>query len=36
MINAGIYEGDIVVVSPKKAVANHDIIVAMVDGRSNS
>lgn len=34
MINAGIYEGDIVVVSPKKAVANHDIIVAMVDGEA--
>ncbi|KAB2909410.1 MAG: transcriptional repressor LexA [Ignavibacteriales bacterium] len=34
MINAGIYEGDIVVVSPKKAVHNYDIIVAMVDGEA--
>lgn len=32
MINAGIYEGDIVVVSPKKPVHNYDIVVAMVDG----
>ncbi len=34
MINAGIYEGDIVVVSPKKSVHNYDIIVAMVDGEA--
>lgn len=34
MINAGIYEGDIVVVSPKKSVDNYDIVVAMVDGEA--
>jgi repressor LexA len=34
MINAGIYEGDIVVVSPKKSVHNYDIVVAMVDGEA--
>ena len=34
MINAGIYEGDIVVVSPKKPVHNYDIIVGMVDGEA--
>lgn len=34
MINAGIYEGDIVVVSPKKSVHNYDIIVAIVDGEA--
>ncbi len=34
MVNAGIYEGDIVVVSPKKPVHNYDIVVAMVDGEA--
>lgn len=31
MINAGIFEGDIVIVSPKKEAFNGEIIVAMID-----
>ena len=31
MINAGIFEGDLVIVSPKKDAANGDIIVAMIN-----
>jgi len=31
MINAGIFEGDLVIVSPKKEVVNGEIVVAMLD-----
>ncbi|HCW32763.1 MAG: LexA family transcriptional repressor, repressor LexA [Candidatus Peregrinibacteria bacterium GW2011_GWE2_39_6] len=34
MINAGIHEGDMVLVSPRKEVDNRDIVVALVDGES--
>ncbi len=31
MINAGIFEGDLVIVSPKREISNDDIVVAMLD-----
>lgn len=34
MIDAGIYEGDMVLVSPKQAPRQGDVVVALVDGKS--
>lgn len=34
MINAGIFEGDVVVIYPKKEVANGDIVVALIDSEA--
>ena len=34
MINAGIFDGDYIVVAPQKTARNGEIIVAMIDGEA--